>query len=47
MSTFEYNVIRAVQITDDILVMILPWLRWMVVSGFSAVFWALGHRHPP
>ena len=47
MSTFEYNVVRAVQIADDILVMILPWLRWLVVSGFSAVFWVLGHRHPP
>ena len=47
MSTFEYNVVRAVQIADDFLVMILPWLRWLVVSGFSAVFWVLGHRHPP
>ena len=26
-STFEYNVVRAVQIADDILVVILPWLR--------------------
>ena len=47
MSTFEYNVVRAVQIADGILVVILPWLRWLVVSGFSAIFWVLGHRHPP
>ena len=46
MSTFEYNVIRVVQIADDILVVILPRLRWLVVSGFSAVFWVLGRRHP-
>ena len=37
MNAFEYNVIRAVQITDDILVVILPWLRWLVVYGISAV----------
>jgi len=47
MTDFEYTLIRAVQITDDFLVVILPWLKWLVVSGFSAVFWVLGQRHPP
>ena len=47
MTDFEYTVIRAIQILDAILVAILPWLKWLIVSGFSAVFWVLGHRHPP
>ena len=47
MTNFEYTLIRAVQIADAVLVMILPWLKWLIVSGFSAVFWVLGHRHPP
>lgn len=47
MTDFEYTVIRAIQILDAILVAILPWLKWLVVSGFSAVFWVLGQRHPP
>ena len=47
MTTFEYTVIRAVQIADDVLVTILPWLKWLVVSGFSTMFWMLGHRRPP
>ncbi len=47
MTDFEYTVIRAIQILDANLVAILPWLKWLIVCVFSAVFWALGQRHPP
>ena len=47
MSTFEYNVIRAVQTVDNILVAVLPWLRWLAVAVYSACAWALGKWKPP
>ena len=32
----EYKVIYCIQRFDDILVVLLPWLRWLAVVGFSA-----------
>lgn len=48
----EYTIIRCVQILDDILVVILPWLRWLVVVGFSGLVvllngWNVKRPRPP
>ena len=35
LTPIEYKVIYYIQRFDDILVMLLPWLKWLAVVGFS------------
>ena len=36
LTPIEYKIIYCIQRLDDIVVMLLPWLKWLVVMGFSA-----------
>lgn len=36
LTPIEYKVIYCIQRLDDIVVLLLPWLKWLVVIGFSA-----------
>ncbi len=37
MTNVEYQIIYYIQRADDILVMLLPWVKWLTIVGFSAL----------
>ena len=43
MGNVEYNIIRAIQIIDGIIVAAIPFLKWLAVACFYAAAAALAH----
>lgn len=43
MGNVEYDIIRTIQIIDGIIVVAIPFLKWLTVAGLYAAAAALAH----